>query len=96
MSAEHQRLHLMISGRVQGVWYRAHTQRAAQRLGLCGWVRNRRTGQVEAVAEGPRDDLESLEAWCWKGSPSSRVTGVDAEWLEPTGEYSSFEVISTR
>ncbi len=86
------RLHLLISGRVQGVWYRASTQKTAQELGLVGWVRNQRDGRVEAVAEGPRDRLEDLLAWAWRGPPAARVEDVKSEWGPGTAEFDAFSV----
>ena len=85
------RVDVRVRGRVQGVWFRAHTRDAARRLGLTGWVRNAPDGTVEAVAEGPRGRCEALIAWCHEGSPLSRVDRVDAAWGEPTGEFASFE-----
>lgn len=83
-----ERLHLIISGQVQGVYYRASTQAEAQRLGLRGWVRNLPDGRVELLAEGPRSALDALVAWCWQGPPRARVSGVEARWgeEEPAGE----------
>ena len=86
------RLHLRIIGRVQGVFYRATTQKAARALALSGWVRNCREGGVELVAEGPVADCESLLAHCRGGPPGALVTGIDTEWSEPTGEFTDFEV----
>jgi acylphosphatase len=86
-----QRLNLLISGRVQGVWYRASTRAQAQQLGLVGWVRNLPDGRVEALAEGPRSELEALLAWCHRGPVLARVTDIVATWSEATGEHSGFE-----
>ncbi len=86
------RLHLRISGRVQGVFYRATTQRTARALALRGWVRNCREGGVELVAEGPVADCESLLARCRRGPPGAQVTGIDIEWGDPTGEFTDFDV----
>lgn len=88
-----ERLHALVSGRVQGVWFRAYTQRKARELGLTGWVRNLPDGRVEVVAEGPRPQLEALAQWLWQGSPLSKVTDVTVEWLPVTGEFSRFEVV---
>lgn len=74
---------LLISGRVQGVFYRASTQDEAQALKLSGWVRNLPAGQVEVLAEGPREKIEALVAWCKKGPPMARVSSVDVKWCEP-------------
>ncbi len=68
-----------IRGRVQGVGFRAWTQSEASRLGISGWVRNRLSGDVEALFAGPPDAVEALCAACWRGPPSARVTSVDTE-----------------
>jgi len=88
-----ERVHLLISGRVQGVWYRAGTRERAEALGLVGWVRNLRDGRVEAVAEGPRDALDALVAWTWSGPPAAEVVDVVASWEEATAEADVFQVL---
>jgi acylphosphatase len=80
-----------VSGRVQGVWFRAHTERKARALGLVGWVRNAPDGTVHIVAEGPREALDALVEWAWKGSPHSEVAEVVAESQPASGSYSTFE-----
>ena len=92
MSDQTERIHLKIAGRVQGVFYRASVCERAHNLGLAGWVRNRPDGRVELVAEGPREALESLLAWCRKGPPLARVESVETDWGAPAGEISPFEV----
>jgi len=79
-------VHLLISGRVQGVWYRASTRNKAQELGLSGWVRNLPDGRVEAEAHGPRDALEQLVAWCHDGPPAAVVRDVQARWSDEAPE----------
>lgn len=69
-------VYFRVSGRVQGVFYRASTLEHARRLGLTGWVRNSDNGDVELVACGTVAQLEALEQWLWQGPPSARVTGV--------------------
>lgn len=87
------RAHLVISGIVQGVWYRAFTERTANALGLTGWVRNLPGGDVEAVIEGARAAIEMAILECKKGPPSSRVDNIEVRWEEPTGDFSSFDLI---
>ncbi|RME35652.1 MAG: acylphosphatase [Gammaproteobacteria bacterium] len=70
--------HYLVSGRVQGVWFRASTCERARELGLPGWVRNLPDGRVELVAAGPVERLKALEEWLWQGPPMARVTGVDS------------------
>jgi len=70
------RFRVIVSGRVQGVFYRDTCRRLADRLGVCGWVRNRSDGTVEAVIEGDRDDVGELLAWCREGPPRAIVTGL--------------------
>jgi len=86
------RAHLVVRGRVQGVWYRGSMQMEARRLGVSGWVRNCRDGTVEAEAEGERGAVEALVAWAGHGPSGARVTGVDVRWLEPAGERDGFVV----
>lgn len=89
---EDKHLHIIVSGIVQGVFFRAHTKNAAQNLGLVGWVRNLRDGRVEIAAEGPKSALEQLIAWCHEGPPHARVDNVDVTWDKATGEFETFEV----
>ncbi len=86
------RVHLLISGRVQGVNYRWSAQTEARRLGLTGWVRNLPTEEVEAVAEGQKEALEEFIRWCHQGPRLALVSAVKSEWLKATGEFDSFRV----
>ena len=87
------RVYLRILGRVQGVYYRASALQEAQKLGLTGWVRNCPDGSVEAVAEGPRDKIDGLIAWCKNGPPGARVTGVDVRWEVPENAFRGFLIV---
>lgn len=86
------RIRAIVSGRVQGVAYRASTADEASGLGLVGWVRNRRDGSVEIEAEGPADAVDKLIAWCHTGPPAARVTSVAVEELAPTGAEDGFVI----
>lgn len=86
-----QRVHLLITGKVQGVFYRASTVETARGLGLTGWVRNLPDGRVEALAEGPREALEALIRWTHDGPPAARVDHVEAHWHPATSEFTTFE-----
>lgn len=68
--------HVHVTGRVQGVWFRAWTREQAQERGVSGWVRNRPDGSVEAVVAGPREAVEALIAALHEGPPAARVTDV--------------------
>lgn len=85
------RAHIVVSGRVQGVFYRYSTVEEASRLGLSGWVKNLPDGRVEAVAEGEREAVLRLVEWCRRGPPSARVEKLDVDWEAPTGEIRGFE-----
>ncbi|HUT72976.1 MAG TPA: acylphosphatase [Desulfatiglandales bacterium] len=87
------RAHLIIEGRVQGVWFRDSTRQEAARLGLSGWVKNRFDETVEVVAEGPRERVETLVTWCHHGPPAARVTGVREFKEDFTGEFDSFRIV---
>lgn len=82
----------IVSGRVQGVWYRAHTREKAQELGVVGYVRNLPDGTVEIVARGNSAQVEALLDWARTGPPMSAVHGVEAEDLTDDETYPSFEV----
>jgi acylphosphatase len=88
------RAHVIVSGRVQGVFFRAETQKTARNLGLAGWVRNRADGTVEALFEGARAEVERAIAWCRQGSPRAQVTDVNVTWQEYSGEFNGFTVRS--
>jgi acylphosphatase len=82
--------HLLIQGRVQGVWFRESMRREAERLGVTGWVRNTPDGSVEAVAQGSHEAVDALIAWARSGGPPmarvERITLTDAQ-----GHYPVFE-----
>ena len=80
------RAHVVVRGRVQGVWYRGSMQEEAARLRVGGWVRNRSDGTVEAEIEGERADVDALIAWAHHGPPGARVADVSVEWMEARGE----------
>ena len=85
------RIRFVVTGRVQSVAFRAHTEHAARRLGLVGFVRNRRDGAVEGEAEGPDAALTEFVAWLHTGSPWSRVDAVRVDELSGLGCEVAFE-----
>ena len=86
------RVHLLISGQVQGVLYRSFCQKFAISIGLTGWVKNTFDNKVEIVAEGTKEQLEKLISWTQTGSPYSQVENVKVGWEEASGEFKGFEV----
>ena len=72
--------HVVVRGRVQGVWYRGAMQREARRLGVVGWVRNCDDGSVEAEIAGTQDAVDALIVWAHHGPTGARVTGVAVSW----------------
>ena len=82
----------IISGRVQGVFFRVETKRAADGLGVFGWVKNRRDGTVEALFEGDRDRVDALLEWCKEGPGHSQVSNVGIDWEDYAGEFSGFGI----
>lgn len=89
------RVHLFVSGRVQGVGYRASASDVAQLLKLSGWVRNLRDGRVEAVFEGPQPQVEEMIRWCHQGPPTAGVETVELDHELPQG-VQGFEVVPSR
>ena len=86
-------IHLVVRGRVQGVFFRASTRREARRLGLTGYVKNRPDGAVEIVAEGEEDDVKDLLSWSQHGPTTARVEAVDIRWRSYGGEYADFRIV---
>ena len=86
------RARVIIEGRVQGVFFRHHTQEMAFRLGVKGWVKNRRDGSVEAAFEGDRERVDQIIRWCRLGPPEARVTEVYVNWEVYIGEFEDFSV----
>jgi len=82
-----------VTGRVQGVSYRAATASEGRRLGVVGWVRNRMDGSVELEVEGADERVAALLSWCQQGPPSARVAAVDVQELTPTGADKAFSVV---
>lgn len=89
---KNKRVHAIVHGRVQGVFFREYTRRKAEELGLNGWVKNLPDRTVEAVFEGPPDTVAAMEKWLHTGSPQSTVTGVDIHEEQPVGHLSGFAI----
>ncbi|MBK6517373.1 MAG: acylphosphatase [Polyangiaceae bacterium] len=85
-------VNLVVRGRVQGVFFRASTQREARRLGLTGWVKNRQDGAVEVCVEGEEEELKELVAWAHHGPTAARVERVDVRWRGYAGEFPDFRI----
>jgi acylphosphatase len=91
--SEGKRFRVIISGRVQGVYFRANTQRQAHLLGLSGWVKNRPDGRVETVFEGAHDKVDRMLAWCKTGHPPARVDHVDSTEEDADGSFTDFKIL---
>jgi len=92
-SCERSRVRIVVRGRVQGVWFRESAKQAAQALELAGTVRNLSTGEVEIVAEGPRNRLEALAVWARRGPDMAHVEGIEVDYAEATGRLVEFRVV---
>ncbi|HZN57183.1 MAG TPA: acylphosphatase [Planctomycetota bacterium] len=86
------RAHVIVTGRVQGVGFRAAARSEAMALGLVGWVRNCDNGSVEAAAEGPRPKVEEWVGWCRRGPAFARVANVEVTWEEAKRNLDQFDV----
>lgn len=91
-----QRLHVLVSGRVQGVGFRYFSYISGVNLNLTGWVRNRINGDVEILAEGPRDQLDILLSTVSKGPEMAHVSEVMVEWGDPRSDLPPFTILDTR
>ncbi|MDI6852202.1 MAG: acylphosphatase [Deltaproteobacteria bacterium] len=90
--SEQARAQVLISGRVQGVFFRAHTRDQARARGLKGWVKNLPDGRVAAVFEGKRSAIEDMIGWCHKGPPYASVDEVLVNWQPYQGDLDDFRI----
>lgn len=86
------RAHIIVSGRVQGIFFRSETKHKAKKHGVKGWVRNLRDGRVEAVFEGTEKAVKELIEFCKRGSHGARVTYVEVKWESYAGEFKDFQI----
>lgn len=87
------RANIIVSGRVQGVFYRASAKVKAEELNLAGWVKNLPNGSVEILAEGDEKDLKEFIKWCYNGSSGAQVKKVETVWSEFEGRFDKFELL---
>jgi acylphosphatase len=85
-------VHLMISGKVQGVFYRASAKEKALELGLSGWIKNTPDGNVEATVSGTDEAVQQFVQWCWQGPPRAVVSNVSVT-PKPDSGLSGFKVL---
>ena len=85
-------IHLLIQGKVQGVFYRASAREKALSLGLTGWVKNTREGDVEIMASGETESLEKFTQWCRQGPPQAKVTNVISGQLHEEEKFQGFSI----
>ncbi len=86
------RANVIFKGKVQGVFFRANTERKAIELRIAGWVRNRDDGSVQAVFEGPKNRIDELISWCQKHQPYAKVDDIEINWEEYQNEFDDFEI----
>ena len=86
------RARILITGLVQGVFFRREVTDLARRLGISGWVRNLPNGRVEALAEGEKTRIEELVRFCHVGPPGAVVRKVEVEWSDYSGEFRGFRI----
>ncbi|MBI4595878.1 MAG: acylphosphatase [Candidatus Tectomicrobia bacterium] len=84
---------LLIMGRVQGVFFRANAQQIARKFSIKGWVRNLEDGNLEILAEGEEENLQSFINWCHKGPKGAIVKKVDISWREYDGKFTDFNIL---
>ncbi len=83
---------ILVTGKVQGVFYRVSAKKAADDLGITGWVKNLKDNQVELLAEGDYSKLLTLIEWCKHGPPSAYVTSIEVEWAAVSSHFSDFQI----
>jgi len=91
--ADKARVHIFVSGLVQGVFFRENTRQEAEKLGIKGWVKNLPDGKVEAVFEGDRNKVEEMIEWSKKGPSPAKVENIDLNWEDFQNEFSEFNIV---
>ncbi|MBN1644528.1 acylphosphatase [Candidatus Woesearchaeota archaeon] len=86
------RVHVIIYGEVQGVFFRAYVKKTADSIGIKGWVKNKINRSVEAIAEGSKEQLDEFLKKCSEGPQTAEVVEVRRSWEKSTGEFKSFEI----
>jgi acylphosphatase len=86
------RAHVYVTGRVQGVFFRAETANNATQHNLTGWVRNLQDGRVEALFEGEKQEVDAILTFCGRGPPGAYVSKLDITWEDWTGEFKEFRI----
>ena len=92
---EYLRLHVFISGKVQGVYYRQNTTTRAQELNISGWIRNLKNGKVEAVFEGEKSNVNKLLEWCYSGPKNAIVSNIEIVNEPFKKEYPNFQILES-
>ena len=87
------RVHIFVSGLVQGVFFRAHTRALARELNIKGWVRNLPDGRVEILAEGDKESIDRLIKWCYHGPRGAIVENVEYKFEPYKGDLKDFQII---
>jgi len=92
-SSQYIRVHLLISGRVQGVYFRKHTKDISLQNNVCGWAKNLVNGDVECILEGVKSNVDKVIIWCHQGPPNSRVDNVEIKNEKFTGDFTDFKIM---
>ena len=92
-SSQYIRVHLIISGKVQGVYFRKHTQDISLQNNVYGWVKNLLNGDVECVLEGLKSNVDQVMMWCHQGPPGSHVDNVKIKYEEFIGNFNDFNIV---
>ena len=87
------RVRIIVTGLVQGVFFRFNTMRKALELGVKGWVKNREDGKVEVLCEGPEKDVKTMIDWCMKGPEGAFVSDTKIKWEDYSGEFDTFQIV---
>lgn len=92
MASDKIQMHVLVTGIVQGVFFRVETEKTASDNNVTGWVKNLGDGSVEAVFEGAKDDVDKVVKWCHHGSDASFVANVEAKEQTPLSNFDKFEI----